>query len=111
MYISCYRKKILEKTGASTPDMRSVPPRATKRPQDHTKGPIPIDGRSYLTDEGRGRFVIWDLHDIPAAIPLVQVNREIADAILRHTKKGKKILREIYQSHEIRMKEQRMLSV
>ncbi len=77
-----------------------------RKSQDRTKGPIPIDGRSYLTDEGRGRFIIWDQHDIPAAIPLVQVNRETAEAILRKTKRGKKMLREIYLSYEIRMKEQ-----
>ncbi len=71
-----------------------------------SEGPIPIDGRSFITHECNGHYMLWDQRNYPAALPVATIEEPVARLIIRHTTQGKKLLRDLYSDYEKRMQEQ-----
>ncbi len=53
------------------------------------KGHIPVDGRSYLTYEGGGHYMLWDQQNYTASSPVAQIDEPMASEIMHAKEEGK----------------------
>lgn len=97
MYILGCRNALLKKIKIQSPP--PFPPVSQRPVVREAKAPIPVDERTYLTEEGSGYFVLWDQRNYPASLPMARIDSGMARSILRNTPQGKKLLKDLYSRH------------
>lgn len=103
MYMSNCRNSLLKKIRPQLPHETSGSP---EKISGDKKAPIPVDGRSYLTNDGGGYFVLWDKRSYPASLPMARIDAPMVQSILRNSQQGKRLLKDLYSRYEKQMKDQ-----
>ena len=70
--------------------------------KNEKSGPIhiPIDARSYLTQERSGRYTLWDAYDFPGVRAIAEVSSEEAHLLVRGGPEGARLLQEHQQKYQ-----------